>query len=188
MIDDIEIRVKPVKGYETLYKIDEYGIVYNIKRKTIIKWRYAYQRYNAKRTYKYIRLYKKGKGKSFPVHRLIALTFIPNPLNLPEVNHIDGDKDNNHISNLEWITHADNMKHAAEHGLMKQKKGDDFGRTRIQTSELREILDRLKAGEQVKDIAEERGIVRHTISRTFRRSSLEPEWRQWLADRIKKAS
>ncbi len=64
----------------------------------------------------YLRLnfYHKGKRKSQIVHRVIAKTFIDNPLNLPQVNHIDGDKTNNAVSNLEWCTCADNLKHSFE--------------------------------------------------------------------------
>jgi hypothetical protein len=72
----------------------------------------------------YLRVKINGTGE--PVHRIVATCFIPNPLNLPQVNHLheNGDKTNNHISNLEWSTLADNLKHSREvlgntHGLMK---------------------------------------------------------------------
>lgn len=54
----------------------------------------------------------KGKHKSLSVHRLIASTFIPNPKKLPCINHIDGNKENNAVENLEWVTWSDNIKHA----------------------------------------------------------------------------
>lgn len=56
-------------------------------------------------------------GKSAAVHRLVSLGFIPNPLGLKEVNHIDGDKANNRSENLEWCTRSQNMKHAYRIGL-----------------------------------------------------------------------
>ena len=68
--------------------------------------------------YKFVRI---GK-KSYPLHRVIALTFIPNPENKPEVNHIDGNKQNNAVSNLEWATRKENAQHAAKHGLLRPRK------------------------------------------------------------------
>lgn len=53
--------------------------------------------------------------KSYSVHRLVAQKYVYNTEDKPEVNHIDGDKGNNHYKNLEWVTHAENMAHAASH-------------------------------------------------------------------------
>lgn len=65
-----------------------------------------------------------GKRKSLKVHRLLAQTFIPNPENKPCVNHIDGDKANNTLSNLEWCTVQENVQHAYDEGLQEGIKGE----------------------------------------------------------------
>ena len=65
-----------------------------------------------------VRLSKKGKDSTIYVHRLLGFAFIPNPDAKPMINHKDGNKLNNSISNLEWVTHAENMKHAYLIGLV----------------------------------------------------------------------
>jgi len=67
--------------------------------------------------YLQVTLFINGVSKRYKVHRLVALCFIPNPDNLPQINHKDGNKQNNHVSNLEWCTAYHNNKHARENGL-----------------------------------------------------------------------
>ena len=72
-----------------------------------------------KNGYLKIRLVNKSGRKSMFLHRLLAIQFIPNPLNKPFINHIDGNKSNNKLNNLEWCTHKENMKHAWDNNLYK---------------------------------------------------------------------
>jgi len=73
--------------------------------------------------YHFIVLNDNGKNECVLVHRLLALAYIPNPDNKPQVNHIDGNKHNNDLDNLEWVTASENMKHAYALGLNKGRKG-----------------------------------------------------------------
>jgi hypothetical protein len=97
-----------MKNIYTNYFITEDGKLFNTKKqmKTYSGERYekAVIKINGKSTMKYI-------------HRLVAEAFIPNPHNKPTVNHKDGNKFNNHISNLEWATHTENHLHAYANGL-----------------------------------------------------------------------
>lgn len=68
---------------------------------------------------KRVDLWKDGKPRTLLVSRIIGMTFIQNPKNLPTINHIDGNHRNNHIDNLEWTTYEDNNNHAFDNGLIK---------------------------------------------------------------------
>jgi hypothetical protein len=67
--------------------------------------------------YNYVTLFNSDGRRNFMIHRLVATTFIDNPDNKPQVNHIDGNKRNNHVSNLEWMTQFENMRHAVNANL-----------------------------------------------------------------------
>lgn len=74
--------------------------------------------------YKRVILRVDGKAYSRYIHRLVAEAYIPNPENKPQVNHIDGDRENNHVDNLEWVTPKENHKHGREAGLIKVNQGN----------------------------------------------------------------
>ena len=104
-----------VKGYEGLYEVSNQGRVKSLPRNTT-KGKILVAEKNHRGYYR-VGLTKNNKQKHFSIHRLVAEVFIPNPQNKPQVNHIDGNKQNNSVENLEWVTHSENMKHATEMGL-----------------------------------------------------------------------
>lgn len=74
---------------------------------------------NYSKNYWRIEIQHKNGRKSHPIHRLAAIAFIPNPNNYPQINHLDSNKNNNHISNLEWTTNRDNLNHSLAKNLRK---------------------------------------------------------------------
>lgn len=86
------------------------------------------------------------KYHTLRIHRLVAMAFIPNPDNLPEVNHKDGNKLNNCITNLEWCTGQDNIRHAWNNGLMKGQNGELNGRAKLKEEDVIQIREKYKTG------------------------------------------
>ena len=86
----------------------------------------VYTQYKGSSGYNQVSLNINGKKKSFMVHRLVALSFIPNQLNKPQVNHIDGNKTNNKVENLEWVTGKENMQHALDLGIFKRYNNQTY--------------------------------------------------------------
>lgn len=109
---------KPIEGTDGKYEVSNAGRVRSLnylghgKTKEIKTWN--------NRGYRRVNLHIGGKKKNFLLHRIIAETFIPNPENKSEVNHKDGNKCNNDVSNLEWTTRDENRIHADESGLRKR--------------------------------------------------------------------
>lgn len=125
---------KYVKGYEGLYKVSNYGEVKRMSGKVPrgdgfigVKGGVLIPKDNGK-GYLRVKLTKNNKEKRIMLHRLIATAFVENPLNKPNVNHIDGNKKNNTINNLEWCTQSENMKHFYDNIFTgySEKRMNDF--------------------------------------------------------------
>lgn len=133
---------KDIEGYEGLYQISNMGRVKSLAKQTLCGHRkeqtifrnekFLSLRCN-KKGYLQVGLSKNGIRKQFTVHRLVAQTFIPNPNNLPQVNHKDENKTNNCIENLEWCTaeyncnygnHKSNISNALKGHIVKKETRD----------------------------------------------------------------
>jgi uncharacterized protein YerC len=118
---------KDIEGYEGLYQVSNLGriksfdktIMVKIKNQNIVtkKGKILKPNNNNNSGYNKVTLSKEGTNKPFTIHRLVAKAFIDNPENKPFVNHKDGNKLNNCVSNLEWVSLKENTQHAFENGL-----------------------------------------------------------------------
>ena len=150
-----------VKDYEGVYEISNDGLVRRIgKAKSARVGRILNPSYDA-RGYKVVSLWRENKGKTFKIHRLVAVAFVPGDHSLT-VNHIDGDKLNNAPTNLEWVTLAENTLHQHRTGLAS--KETCYKPSLIPLEDRAKIRDRVAAGELQKVIAAEYGCSKPLIS------------------------
>lgn len=158
----------PVVGWEGLYEVSDLGDVRSLDRPAKCKDPFGRE---AKRVL-YGRVLKKTKDvsgyyridmkygqrrKNALVHRLIAMAFIENTENKPCINHKDGDKTNNALSNLEWCTHQENMTHAGGLGVMcgRSGPGEKSPAAKITEAQAEDIKRRIASGDRLVDIAQD---------------------------------
>ena len=121
------------------YSVSNYGRVRNDEKNIFLSPRDL-------RGYKRVSLWYNGKANDHRIHRLVAQAYLENKNNLPQVNHKDGNKDNNHYTNLEWCTSLHNNLHALEKGLRTGLKGETNSQAKITELEAIEIIKLILEG------------------------------------------
>ena len=151
---------KDIAGYEGRYKISNIGNAIN-----------ALGKYTPQETkpngYKSVCLYKNKISTKYYVHRLVANAFIQNKNNYKVVHHIDHNKSNNCVDNLEWCTHSMNLKYAYDNGKRQNTCyfGENAKNAKLKRSDVSEIKKMLASGIKGTDIAKKFNVSKHMISR-----------------------
>ena len=169
MSERLEEIWKRINGYEE-YEISNLGRVKSFKRDRkgkIMKPKFSGE-------YLAVTLCADGQQERKTIHRLVAEHFIPNPSGLPWVNHKDGNKLNNKVTNLEWVTPSENNNHAYEIGLKKGVKGEKHGRSKLNEIDVITIYHLAKSEViPIKKIANKFGVTFQTVSDI----KLEKRWK-----------
>ena len=153
---------KELIGYDGDYIIDGLDII-SVKFEKELKLKQG----KDSNGYLMVTLCKNGKTKSYYVHRLIAEAYIPNPDNKPQVNHKNGNKTDNRIENLEWVTISENRQHAFDIGL--QIKGEKHHLSKLKDSDIYEIFELRKQGLLLKEIGDIFGVCYSTIGKILKK-------------------
>ena len=165
---------KKIEGYDGRYSISNYG---NIKTNSYINAHAIYGTAKHKELLRnplpaargYLRTVLTDLNKKqhyIQIHRLVAQAFIPNPNRLPQVNHKDGNKKNNHVDNLEWCTNDENRKHAIETGLIKYR--DQLPNSKIKTNQIQELVELINSGLSQKKVGLLFGVCQQTVSKILK--------------------
>jgi len=145
----LEIAWRPIVIDEqvTSYSVSDTGLVRRNKNNMILTPRMTDNGYLV------VKLHVNGRVVDRRLHRLVGETFIPNPENKRTINHKDGDKTNNNVSNLEWATHKENIDHSISTGLSKWARGIDTGSNIYTEEQVHEVCRLLEDGKQPAEVA-----------------------------------
>ena len=148
---------RDIPGYESFYQVSNLGNVRSIrfnKIRNMKSW--------DSNGYRAVELYLNNNGYTVGIHRLVALAFIPNPENKPEVNHKDRNRSNNNVENLEWVTQSENIAHAYRNGV---KPRPTYQNQPLQ----KEILDIIENKKyfSIREASRQTGHKRDTIKRSL---------------------
>lgn len=151
---------RDIEGFDGMYQVSNLGRVKSLYRTTkeITEEGRILKASIGKRGYWYVALFKDGKNHTKTVHRLMANAFMPNPDNLPNINHISGIRSDNRLENFEWCTQKQNMHHAFRTGLVNNT-GEMNGMSLLTEGDVVQIKHTLKNGYfNLQDIADEYNI------------------------------
>lgn len=159
---------KQIKGFEGLYKISSTGEVLSIKRENGLGSRNEdkIRKLSVKKGYVTVALSKESKLKYYLVHRLVAEAFLDNESNLPQVNHINGNKLDNRIENLEWCDQSYNQTHARKIGLQGGEKSNTAKLTERDIKAIRKLYPKVNS----RELAEAFGIGQSTICKIIKKN------------------
>lgn len=167
------VRWQAIPGFERFYEVSEYG---EVRRTQNRRWREKGSLVSQNRDrfgYRRVQLYdsKNRQRLSFAVHRLVMQAFVGDCPEGHEVNHMDGDKSNNHLSNLEYVTHQENVRHSFKKLKRMQRvaRGEASGAAKLTTEQVLTIRERAANGERRRALGHEFGVTPECITYIVRR-------------------
>lgn len=160
---------KDISGYEGLYQVSNTGKIKTLEKKCWNKYSFITRterilKQNNSKGYNFVRLYKNKKAKNFTIHKLVALTFLSNEFHYKEINHIDGNKLNNCVNNLEWCSKSHNIRHAFIMGLNKARKGNKNEKS-IKIIQYDKNMNKIKLWDCISDVERKLNINHSSIIR-----------------------
>jgi len=166
----------PVVGYEGIYEINKNGIVKSIIRETNTCGRKPsgkiIKQFIGRGGYLYIALRKNKKQTSVLMHRILAITFIPNEEDKPTVNHKNSIRTDNRLSNLEWNTYSENNSHAHKLGKQSEYYGENHSQSKLKEKQVIEIRSKyIKHKYTAPDLAKEYKVSKGAIVAILNRTT-----------------